>query len=259
MAASSLLGQVRWMKDGGIGPKLNDTVGGLRFDIAAKGQGHPDDFVKIMNFIIANKEAVGKLRIEVAHRTKTVNEANQIEYVKTIDWTGTAYDRYFKIGSDREALLKMVQDAVFGLDCIGFVSNYLIHVGLWSEYQGYEIDRWPTVFPKRITAYDDVVALCILIWPGSHIAIIDRVTDYNDDNKSCVVDVCQSSKGGPQTNKGVELKQSGGQFQFANLGKPEMPVRSPVTIHQMIGLRRVYQRGPEISHPAATSTGTTSQ
>lgn len=251
--ASSLLGQLRWMRDGGNGPTLNDLVGPTRFDVALKGQGRPEDFVKIMNFIIANKNAVGKLKIEVAHRTRTTQNGETV-FVKTVDWTGLAKDRYFTTNGDRDALVAMVNDKIFGLDCIGFVANYLIYVNVWNEYQGYNIDQWPSLFSQRITSYDEICSLCILIWPGSHIAIIDRVTDYDETNKICTVDVCQSSSGGPQINECVQLKQSAGRFEIADPGKPTMPVRGTVTIHQKIGLRRIYQNDPSPDYPAASSS-----
>jgi hypothetical protein len=236
--ASSLLGQLRWMKDGGT--TLNQNVDPTQYDIALKGQGHPNSIIKIMSFIIKNKAAVAKLRIEVAHREKGPNWPAVKEWVKVVDWTGTVDERYFRGRTDRDALVKMVEDKVFGFDCIGFVSNYLINAGVWDTYHGYEIDQWPNLFSNRILKAEDIDPLCILIWPGSHIAIVDKFVELIDEN-TCVVNVCQSSTGGPQLNELVRLKGSGGRFAIDDRGSPAMPVVGTVTVHKMPGLRRVYK------------------
>jgi hypothetical protein len=115
----------------------------------------------------------------------------------------------------------MVADKIFGWDCIGFVANYMIFIGLWPKYLGYPIDSWSGVFPTRVLSPADVKTLCIMIWPGSHIAIIDRVWDY--DEGKVTVDVCQSSSGGPKCNVKVKLTKSGDGFQISG-GDPPMPV-----------------------------------
>jgi hypothetical protein len=66
--ATALLGNLRWLKDGKTGPKLNDIVDAERLDILVKGQGHPDDFVKVMNFIVRNKEQLKTIKMSVVHR-----------------------------------------------------------------------------------------------------------------------------------------------------------------------------------------------
>lgn len=249
-SAKSLLVPIRFLTDGPgtSGPTLNQTVGPVEYDVALKGQGSTESIVKIMNFIVKNKDKIKNLTIELAHREKPTDGSNN--YPKVVDWRGKVGDRYFT-GSDLDTLKKMVADKIFGYDCVGFVANYLIAAGVWTNYQPYEIYQWPRVFPTRITSYADVSSLCILIWGRVHIAIIDSWVGEDDANKSVTVNVCQSSTGGPQINKGVELTESSGKFRISTSspGKPPMPVGGVVDIYQMPNLRRVRPVSPPIEYP----------
>lgn len=248
-SALSLLTQIRFMTDGeSKGPPLNAIVGPVEYDIAMKGQGSPAAFVKIMNFIVKNKEKIKPLTIELAHRVAPTDGTKV--WPKMVDWTGKVSQRYF-MGSDMDTLKKMVADKIFGYDCVGFVANYLVAAGLWKSYQSYEIYQYPTVFPTRITSYADVTSLCILKWGKSHIAIIDSWVADDAAKKSVTVNVCQSSENGPQINKGVELTEAGGTFLISTSkpGTPKMPVGGYVEIYQMPNLRRIRPVVPATVHP----------
>ena len=47
---------------------------------------------------------------------------------------------------DVESILnKMVEKKVFGIDCIGFISQYLVYAGVWQDYKPY--------YPARSTPF----------------------------------------------------------------------------------------------------------
>ena len=140
----------------------------------------------------------------------------------------------------------MIEDRFFGIDCIGFVANYMIYSGLWTKYQGHDIPQWADrVFKVNVKKAADVKRLNILIWNG-HIAIVDWVWNMLSD-KQVQVDICQSSGGaeskgfvtGPQCNTFVTLTEtsvSGPQnrkmFKISG-GDPPLPVDGHVYIMEM--------------------------
>jgi len=231
----NLMKNMRWFKEGGKGPMLDDMVGRTRMELVIKGQGRPDDFVKVWNFMCKNKNQLDTYRINVGYRPRS----NRSEFI--VQKHGTVYDLYFKNHSDATALSMMVEDRFFGMDCIGFLANYLIEVGVWSEYQAYEPARWDRVFTQEVKSTNDVEALNLLLWKG-HVAIVDWVWDYVDD-RTVKVDICQCSRGGPQCNEHVYLQKinsissKGYQlYKVLGAGTPRMPVDEPMSIMRMPGL-----------------------
>ncbi len=198
---SALIGNLRWMKDNnGKGAMLDNLVGGERIDILGKGQGEPKDFVQVWEFMLRNKEQLRKINVNTSHyekRERIMDGKN-----------GNIYDLYFKDNTDANALHAMVRDRFFGIDCVGFVANYMIYIGLWTKYEGVPISDWPIRFNKPVNGIDDIRMLNIVIWPSYHIAIIDRFVRKVDD-KTVRVELCQSNGGGPKTNVFVHLTQSG--------------------------------------------------
>lgn len=189
------------------------------------GQGYPDDFILLMEHITDN---IDKL--------KSAAELKNKEYFRDPNL-------------DTEAILnKMVEKKVFGMDCIGFVSQYLVYAGVWKEYKPYYPADYRREF-KPVKSLSEVTRLCLVIWNNYHIGIIDNVESYDPDRDEILVDICQSSSGeakGPQTNCGVTLRKSPGdtyegaqKFKFFRVGSPAMPVQHPVYICKMPGL--VYQ------------------
>jgi hypothetical protein len=186
------------------------------------GQGYPDDFVLLMEHMADNMD---KMRAAPELKNK----------------------EYFRDPSlDVEAILnKMVEKKVFGLDCIGFISQYLVYAGVWQEYKPYYPADYRREF-KPVQSLADVERLCLLIWDNYHIAIIDNIDSYDDTKDELVCDICQSSSGqakGPQTNENVTLVKSPGdkfegaqKFKILRVGSPAMPVPYPVYICKMPGL-----------------------
>ena len=166
---------------------IDEFVGATELDLLWKGQGRSQAFIDFMDFLTDNKEQL-----------------------KEVPGTlGKVYETYFAKDDDATALKRMVKDHYFGIDCIGFVANYLRHVRLWSEYRPYEIDQWDGVFTQRVNTIDDVEHLNLMVWPGSHVALVDTAWAGDLGPKKCKIDMCQSSKGGPQINKGIYLTDSG--------------------------------------------------
>jgi hypothetical protein len=179
---------------------IDATVGWTELNLVWKGQGHADAFVKVMDFLCNNQDQFKGIGGEL----------------------GKVYTNYFEQNRDEIALQKMVAAKYFGIDCIGFVANYLRYVGLWDKYKPYEIDQWDRVFPKNVRKVDDIQPLNLMIWPGKHVAIIDWVYDSINGGKR-QIDVCQSSSGGPLCHEDVYLSEAGrgwkGYTQFQITGK----------------------------------------
>jgi len=189
------------------------------------GQGYPDDFILLMEHMTDNMD-----------KMRAAPELKNKEYFRNPTF-------------DAEAILnKMVEKKVFGLDCIGFVSQYLVYAGVWKEYKTYYPADYRREF-KPVKSITEVERLCLVIWDNYHIGIIDSIESYDEDRKEMLVNICQSSSGeakGPQTNYGVTLRplpgadyQGAPKFKIIRSGSPAMPVPHPVYICKMPGL--VYQ------------------
>ncbi len=118
-----------------------------------------------------------------------------------------ALAKYFK---ENDFLQAMADDACFGLDCIGFVGTYLVDAGLEASYVGRRPLDYTALFPP-VQSLDQITDYAVvMLTNGLHIQMIDSVNERK--NGSIVVDLCQSTKGGPQSNLGVTLKSGGGDY-----------------------------------------------
>lgn len=186
------------------------------------GQGYPDDFILLME-----------------HMTDNIDKMKAAPELKT---HGYLRDTSLDI---EDILNKMVEKKVFGMDCIGFVSQYLVYAGVWDGYKTYYPADYRREF-KPVKSLSEVTRLCLVIWNNYHIGIIDNVQDYDSEKDELMVDICQSSSGeakGPQTNYNVTLRKSPGdffegaqKFKIFRAGSPAMPVQHPVYICKMPGL-----------------------
>jgi hypothetical protein len=197
---------------------VDQQVGPTELNLLWKGQGHPDAFVTMMDFLCENQD-------QLKGKPGTL---------------GGVYNKYFKENRDAVALQLMVRDKYFGIDCIGFVSNYLRYVGIWDKYYGYEIDQWDRVFTKNVKKLEDIGPLNLLVWPGKHIALVDW--KHGVANGKADIDVCQSSSGGPQVNEHATLTYGGsltakGYTLFSiNGGSPQVPVTGTCYVMRWPGL-----------------------
>jgi hypothetical protein len=129
--------------------------------------------------------------------------------------------KYFK---ETDYLQAMVNDACFGLDCIGFVGTYLVEAEIQPSYVG----RRPLDFANEFTpvkSLDEIKDLaCVMLTNGQHIQMIDTVTERAAGYIK--VDLCQCSSGGPQINSGVTIRSGGGDY------LPVQEFRSAVATNQ---------------------------
>jgi hypothetical protein len=239
-SAHSLLKNLRWLKDKKVGPSLNSIVGSKRLDLLLKGQGRPEDFVKVWDFLCRNKDQLDTYKVDVCDRRDRSDSDT-----RKVRKTGTLWDMYFKGKSDTAAIKAMVADRFFGIDCIGFMADYMIYAGIWPEYKAYSIPQWADkVFKTNVTRASDVKKLNVLIFDG-HIAIVDWVWGMVDAN-TVMVDVCQSSSSsggvvGAQCNGYAILKETSATwgtrrvFRLAG-GTPVVPVAGNCVVMAMDGL-----------------------
>ncbi len=210
-AASEILGPLQKMKGADGVPLVKQT---RNFGRLMTGQGYYADFCLVMQFIADNLDQVRKIK---------------------------GADKYFRKPDDaRSVLQRMVAGKVFGMDCIGFTSQFLYSAGVWSEYKPYYPKDYLREF-KPIRTLEDVRPLTFLIW-GSHIAIVNAVHDLSTGKygaKQLTVDICQSSDGtgitgangvsGPQLNARAvfaidDAKSDPVKFKVLHKGNPIMPV-----------------------------------
>jgi len=234
-SAQSLIGNVRSaLHDGGSGATLQSMYSsGL--DRMWRGCGDPRVISEVWKFLCRNREQLKKVHVKAYARRAKSDPETKIKLKE-----GKLFDLYFDGQSDATALKNMVADRFFGMDCIGFVGNYLVWVGEWASYDGQTPSKWPTHICKtNIDKAADVKPLDFLCW-GGHVAIIDWVWKTLDDD-TVEVDVCQSSGIGPQCNERVQLRRTSAtsngrrQFKIHHRGTPQMPVDERCVIQRREG------------------------
>lgn len=237
-SATHLYTNMRWFREGGVktAPRLNDLVGSTNMELAIKGQGSGETFIKIWEFMFRNKEQLKSYPVEVCARRKKGDSGSKVP-IKTVK----IYNEYFRDHSDQGAIELMIADRFFGIDCIGFTGQFLVYTGEWAEYLGRKPDLWPRDICKEpINSAKDIRALDFLVWVNSgHIAIVDEVFDMVDE-RTVRLDICQCSSGevvGPQLNQWVQLRETNvpennqrRQFKIQHKGSPAMPVDGPVYV-----------------------------
>lgn len=118
-----------------------------------------------------------------------------------------ALAKYFK---EEDFLQAMIDDKCFGLDCIGFVGTYLVEAALEPGYVGRRPLDYAAVFTPVKTLDQITDYSVVMLTNGLHVQMIDTVNERG--NGWVEVDLCQSSKGGPQTNMGVRIRSGGGDY-----------------------------------------------
>lgn len=127
--------------------------------------------------MLKNKDLLDKYKVEVCGR------ANK-DGSKDVEQTGKIKKLYFDKMSDQAALQQMVQDRFFGMDCIGFIANFLIFTGEWDKYYGVSPRRYPDHVAKtNIDDINEVKPLDFMVWNG-HVAMIDWVWEVLDEKRA---------------------------------------------------------------------------
>lgn len=115
------------------------------------------------------------------------------------------FKAYFK---NADFLQAMLDDGCLGIDCIGFVGTYLDFAGINRGYYASVPMDYCNAFPF-VQSLADIRPLSVVVHcSGTHIQIIHTIEQVHTDH--LVVTLCQSSKGGPQINKGVVLRRGTG-------------------------------------------------
>ena len=199
--------------------------------------GFPDGSVMISSYLSANAMFGGNSKAAVlrAELVKIVNGKPEHAFTQTAGFdrvfTGqglpadivavmsivNTYQGQFKANAQlapyfkqKDFLQAMADDACFGIDCIGFVGTYLVESGLEDSYVGRRPLDYAAVF-QPVRSLDEITDYsAVMLTNGLHIQMIDTVNERK--NGSIVVDLCQSTKGGPQTNFSVTIRSGGGDF-----------------------------------------------
>lgn len=176
------------------------------------GQGRAEDIIAVMNLLVAYPAllagAPGSGEESLAH------------YLSAGELTAAG-------------LNQMVQEEVFGLDCLGFVGTYLEWIGAVDRVPESNVAHFVRHQGMReFTNLSEIAPRSLLLWDvavdergrelAQHIAIVDRVQSATD--REAIIDICQSSSGGPQTNRGVRIVASGTGFAMRGRGSPPAPV-----------------------------------
>jgi hypothetical protein len=200
------------------------------------GHGVPAHLVAVWNFILSHRSLLQAL--PGFHESREPDSA-----AVDVSWS-----TWFATGDPIRA---MVADAVFGYDCLGYVGNYLYAAGLEPAFPERSVAQYTWMMGLRpVTSLTELHALAFLLWPGGaghtqHIAIVDRVhlLTHNERGRDRVlVDICQSSSGGPQCNQRVMLAPTSGRvhvhgqslpaYRIVDGGSPSAPVRGTFTLMQ---------------------------
>jgi hypothetical protein len=200
-------------------------------------KGEPTGMVSISTYLCANSSfggaananalALNLRRIAQAHNEGSINQpgfwrifsgqGSRDNFVAAMTLIDKYQDEFKKVKelvkyfSTNNFLQAMIDDKCFGLDCIGFVGTWLVEACLEASYVGRRPLDYAAVF-KPVKSLDEVADnSVVMLTNGMHIQVIDYVKSRNGD-KSIMVDLCQSSSGGPQRNVSVTIHSGGGSF-----------------------------------------------
>jgi hypothetical protein len=173
------------------------------------GQGKLTSVAYYLNFVMDNLDRIARQRLTAASgpyqraRTAGVERPTFQVYVDRIP---------------QQPLAAMIEDKMFGWDCIGFVWQYLVGIGLVSGYRGYSPFQFFNIF-EPVHDADEAGPLGIVVWAGNqHIGLIDAVVNRRTTaggQKRLTVDLAQCTSNsrtgmyGPQLNAEVDLIQTG--------------------------------------------------
>lgn len=131
---------------------------------------------------------------------------------------------------DWEVTLQKITDEVIGLDCNGFVGN-------WLAAADHSLKMTPTTHQRDMhtlrkrsrKTVDQIQERDIIVWANmSHVAAIDSFVD-RDLNK---VRICQSAGGGPRINEYTIVPLGNGTYRLQG-GIPKWDVPGPVLISSL--------------------------
>jgi len=173
----------------------------------SKGQGNPAHFSLLWSWCYYNVDLLAPLSIDIFEKDKktgTVKLADVFTRGVAEPNALQKTDAQSRFGMNMQTLVDM---KVFGWDCIGFVQQYLISIGFYSDYPGLQPKEF--IIQKRggfreISSLAGISPLCLICY-DNHVQIIDSVQSRTDS--SVTVTVSQSfgmpSRSGPMTNPNI--------------------------------------------------------
>jgi hypothetical protein len=213
--SQAFFGNHRWMKakDGTSLPSVTTPD----LDLMIKGQGYHSDFIRVFEWIDSHLTEIKAKNFPYAF-----TEAHVLQNIKPTTTAAdtaklrenkfskkTVYEHFFGNGqSVAQALQNMANEKIFGVDCVGFVSQYLYSAGLIGEYPGIEINKYADYF-KPIESASEATPLSLIIWGNFHIGIIHKITSFDLDGNGFTAEICQSSTGGPRHDTDVKFRKFG--------------------------------------------------
>ncbi|MGH8550832.1 MAG: hypothetical protein ACRERU_19980 [Methylococcales bacterium] len=172
------------------------------------GQGEVQDHINVWSWMFDNLDLVRKFKIQTYLKDNPA--AGQIKVKSGILDLGEVFKPHIPFPKAMETLL---DKGCFGWDCIGFVSNYLIRIGHFTEYQTWKSHQYHSHGNfQPIKALDMISPCCVLTFGEAHIVLVSQV-DYVEIDEagktlSAKVTISQSYTGGPHTRKDRMLTQS---------------------------------------------------
>lgn len=178
----------------------NSTTGGI--SAAMQKVGHANNDVGIFS-----RPGMGRLFTGQGSPENLVAAMEFINKYKDQFKAIPALKDFFK---EADFLQAMCEKKCFGLDCIGFIGTYLVSAGLEPKYPELRPLDYVSRF-KPVKSLDEVTDYSVvMLTSGLHIQMIDTVNERGSG--FIKVDLCQSSSGGPQCNKGVTIRSGGGSY-----------------------------------------------
>lgn len=205
--ALAFWGSIRWVRvplingDGKI--TTPEKLASPDFDLLAKGQGYPVDVCTILEHVWAHRDVFAR------------------------------YTSYAKAASMQAMVDKLHADNILGLDCIGFIHQYLARVDVVRGYAGFEALQYLAYFTP-IESLSELAAGCICAWSNNtHIVIVDEVMSDIPGGKR--IAICQSS--GKIKYGRIDVKPSG---RFGDKGSPSEGKGALKVLGASIGRPRTF-------------------
>jgi hypothetical protein len=193
----------------GVMTRLGSTPPFRNYVRMFTGQGDINDFITLWNWMYDHLDEMRKLKIQ----TYSVRNNGDGTFTKI---PGKLLDLATVFKPSRpfpEAMAELVDNACFGWDCIGFVSQYLVTISHLDQYQTWKSDQYLTLGKfDPIKTLEDILPCCVIVFGDWHIVLVDGVDwiAYDDNTKtlSAKVSVSQSYTGGPHTRRDKILTQT---------------------------------------------------
>lgn len=173
------------------------------------GQGKLSSVAYYLNFIHDNIDRLARQRLNPT--------SGPYQRARTAGVDRPTFQLYVD-RNPQQPLIPMIEDKMFGWDCIGFVWQYMVGIGLVTGYRRYSPFQFFNVF-EPVHDADEAGPLGVVVWAeNQHIGLIDAVVNRRtmpSGQKRLTIDLAQCTTNrrtgmfGPQLNAEVELIQTG--------------------------------------------------